>query len=439
MKKLDRIGSVLLVLALMTVFLFGLSGCGGNTETGADTAAETPVQEAAAPEEPAEAPEAESVAGSYDFTFDGNIGPETLTFTLEEDGTATLKSDGGIGPWYATYTSEGNEVSLSGISNPNDAISAIPGLWPNWIDTTTGDAVIILDIAAGTYEFVDNGNEAGGPSGEASGEADSSSSASGEASYFDGEYEIWENYPYGELSGQTLNAKFKEQPGARPVLFVVPGGAFRFVDNGHLQDFYDYFVEQGYLVVQINYTVGADTYPQAIIDVKSAVQYVVDNAAPMHADVSDMTILGCSAGGYLAAMAAFTDGGDFVAEGVEDYTYSLKALVDFFGATQWMTEDYLPGPSSPEASWIGSDIAAMADELDPLSYLDAGDVAKVWISHGTADTTMDIGQSEQFYDGCVAVLGADNVHFETIEDAGHEGAAFYTAENFALVDTFLSE
>lgn len=277
-----------------------------------------------------------------------------------------------------------------------------------------------------------------GGSAAASGEI-GDSSASGEASYFDGEYVIWENYPYGELSSQTLNAKFKEQPGARPVLIAVPGGAFRFVDNGHLDDIYAYFVEQGYLVVQVNYTVGADTYPQAIVDVKSAIQYVVDNADVFHADVSDITLLGCSAGGYLAAMAAFTDADDFTADGAGDYTYEIKNLVDFFGATQWMTDAYLAGASSPEASWLGADIASMADVLDPLSYLDAGDVVRVWISHGTADTTMDIGQSEQFYDGCAAVLGADNVHFEIIEGAGHEGDAFYTAENFALVDAFLSE
>ena len=113
--------------------------------------------------------------------------------------------------------------------------------------------------------------------------------------------------------------------------------------------------------------------------------------------------------------------------------------MDFFGATQWMTEGYLAGEGSPEAEWIGGDIASMAEELNPLTYLQEGDVARIWISHGTADTTMDIGQSEQFYDGCVSVLGEDAVHFEPIEGANHEGAAFYTAENFALVDAFLSE
>ena len=104
-----------------------------------------------------------------------------------------------------------------------------------------------------------------------------------------------------------------------------------------------------------------------------------------------------------------------------------------------MTDAYLAGEGSPEDEWIGSDISAMAEELDPLSCLDDGDVEKVWISHGTADTTMDIGQSEQFYDGCAAVLGEDAVHYEPIDGANHEGAAFYTAENFALVDAFIAQ
>ncbi len=263
-----------------------------------------------------------------------------------------------------------------------------------------------------------------------------SSEASGEANYTDGEYVVWENCPYGDLDAQTFNAKVKGAD-ARPVLFVVPGGAFRFVDNGRLSDIYDYFVEEGYLVVQLNYTTGEGTYPQAIVDVKSSIQYVVDNADVLHADVDNMTVLGCSAGGYLGAMAVFTDSDEFKTD--SDYTYSIENFVDFFGATQWMTEAFLVDEGSAEYAWIGSDIAAMADELNPLNYLTEDDpVEKIWVSHGTADTTIDPGQSEQFFNGCVEVLGEDNVHFEAVDGAAHEGAAFYTAENFSLVNEFIS-
>lgn len=229
------------------------------------------------------------------------------------------------------------------------------------------------------------------------------------------------------------------------MVIVVPGGAFRFVDGGRYQTIAEALCEENYLVIQLNYTVGAGTYPQAIVDVKTAIQYVVDHADELHADTADITVMGCSAGGYLVAMSVLTEGDDFKAtDDAPAYTYHVKNLVEFFGATQWMTDALCGdiGASAPESEWVGGDVSAMSAEeravLDPLSYLDSSDVTKVWISHGTADTTMPILNSEQFFSALKAVLGEDNVHYEVIEGAGHEDPAFYTEENFALVVDYIN-
>ena len=341
------------------------------------------------------------------------------TVTLNEDGTYEIyEGNDQIGD--KTYTGEswtdnGDGTFTTGPMNEDyrplagwfDADGT--GHWGN-----VGDGVVV---------GMTDGSAAGAASGEAS-----EASAEPLHEVADG-FETWSNTPYGDLAAQTFSAKVADDGTAHPVLIAVPGGAFRFVDGGHWSDISGYFADNGYLAVQLSYTTGADTYPQAIEDVKTAVQYVVDHAEELHADPESVTLLGCSAGGYLAARAAFD---------TEGYAYKVKNLVDFFGATQWMTEGFLPGEDSPEASWIGADIASMAEELDPLSYLDEGDVERVYISHGTGDTTMDIGQSEQFRDGCIAVLGEDAVHYEPIEGANHEGAEFYTADNFALVDAFIN-
>ena len=78
------------------------------------------------------------------------------------------------------------------------------------------------------------------------------------------------------------------------------------------------------------------------------------------------------------------------------------------------------------------------DAIDPLNELDTADVTKVWVSHGSADTTMPILNSQQFYDGVTSVLGEDNTHFEILEGAVHEDDAFYTAENLTQVSEFLN-
>ncbi|MBQ6322358.1 MAG: MFS transporter [Lachnospiraceae bacterium] len=127
-----------------------------------------------------------------------------------------------------------------------------------------------------------------------------------------------------------------------------------------------------------------------------------------------------------------------------DYSYSVYGLIDFFGATQWMTDALFAdiGPDAAESEWLGKDVSAMdkadRDAIDPLNELDTADVTKVWVSHGSADTTMPILNSQQFYDGVTSVLGEDNTHFEILEGAVHEDDAFYTAENLTQVSEFLN-
>ena len=426
----------IIALLLALVMCLALAACG---ETAAPAATETsaPVEEAPAP---VEEPVAEtSVAGTYTFDFSGQMGDETFTLTLNDDGTCHLELNPMLGPWDGVYSNDGNHVSVSSLENPNAQMGKTPDLWANWFDGATGACELDLNDD-GTFTFVEReGADAAAPMGMMPG-------AEGGALPAEDGYTTWENEPYGEGAAQTFNGMMKNGPGARPVLIVVPGGAFRFVDGGRYSTIAETLCEENYLVVQLNYTVGANTYPQAIVDVKTAIQYVVDNADVLHADVSKISVLGCSAGGYVASMAVLSDADQFKANDSDpDYTFQIAGLVDFFGATQWMTDALYAdvGAKAPESEWLGSDVSAMSkadrDAIDPLTYLDGNDVTKVWISHGTADTTMPILNSEQFYEGLKAVLGEENVHYEVIEGAGHEGAEFYTAENLLAVIGFLSK
>ena len=54
-------------------------------------------------------------------------------------------------------------------------------------------------------------------------------------------------------------------------------------------------------------TAGRTTFPEAIWDVKAAVQHLRGSAAELRVDPERIGILGGSAGGYLAAMVALTD------------------------------------------------------------------------------------------------------------------------------------
>lgn len=86
--------------------------------------------------------------GVYTYDYEGMGGAETAQIVLNEDGTVQfqMKDHPMLTDVYAgTYTSEGNVVTITGLTNV-DASSEykIPGLW-EWIDATTGDAVITVN------------------------------------------------------------------------------------------------------------------------------------------------------------------------------------------------------------------------------------------------------------------------------------------------------
>lgn len=92
--------------------------------------------------------------GSYKYSFKGMMGEETVQMDLEEGDIRRFSLPGHpmIKDVYAgTYTVEGNTVIIRGLANVDSSSEyKTPGLW-DWIDKETGDAVIIVDTAAGTF------------------------------------------------------------------------------------------------------------------------------------------------------------------------------------------------------------------------------------------------------------------------------------------------
>lgn len=96
----------------------------------------------------------QAAAGTYTYDYEGIGGTETAQIVLNDDGTVSfqLKDHPMITDAYAgTYTREGNVVTIKALTNVDTASEyKIPGLW-DWIDNATGDAVITVDDATGTF------------------------------------------------------------------------------------------------------------------------------------------------------------------------------------------------------------------------------------------------------------------------------------------------
>ncbi|MCR4904224.1 MAG: alpha/beta hydrolase, partial [Butyrivibrio sp.] len=190
-----------------------------------------------------------------------------------------------------------------------------------------------------------------------------------------------------------------------PLFVLVHGGGFVTNDNMSRQArlMINYYRDNGYAVASVNYRLAQEAlYPAAIEDVKAAVRFLRSHADEYGYNADNIAIWGESAGGYLAAMAAFTDDSEFNdLEYIDQDIYGdvsarVDTLVDFYGIIDMSTHEAdweelgLPmliyniannwamgymkevGASSIEEAWIGKAVSEMtADEfnqINPMYY-----------------------------------------------------------------------
>ncbi len=380
----------------------------------------------------------DSVSGEYRTElFDTTMGTkEKFVLKLMDDYTVTLSLEGEdgtpnqfMGPYSGSYWHEHNKVHLIELTNPNAQLSKAPDLWSDMIYASGdyGYATAILG-ENNFFEFVKISS-------------DGSNDEKGDESKEEG-YTEWKDAIYDTTNNLSFVAKMKNGPGARSAFITIPGGAFKFVDASAHADLRTNLADKNYVAITLTYRVGdKGKYPLSVQDVKNAIQYIYDNADLYHINKNDINVLGCSAGGYLASMAALTGASDFVSNKNESYSYTINSLVDFFGATQWMNDAYAYGDNSPEYSYMSKKFSELNDdekkECNPLSYASNCSIKKVWISHGSADNTVDKGQSKLFYEGLKETLGENNTHFEELYGATHEDKKFYASDNIDKVLSFI--
>ena len=137
-----------------------------------------------------------------------------------------------------------------------------------------------------------------------------------------------------------------------PVLLQVHGGAW-IIGNKRQQalPLMHHLAAHGWVCVATNYRLSPKaTFPDHLVDVKRALAWVREHVAEYGGDPDFVAITGGSAGGHLAALAAFTANDPEYQPGFEDVDTSVAACVPFYGVVRL----HRPLRRSEPTAWVVS-------------------------------------------------------------------------------------
>jgi acetyl esterase/lipase len=104
----------------------------------------------------------------------------------------------------------------------------------------------------------------------------------------------------------ALNVYQPLHPGKYPGVVQIYGGAWRAGSPNQDENFSRYLASRGYVVVAIDYRHAPQhRFPAQLDDVKMAIEYVRSHAGQWEIDPERLGIIGRSAGGHLATLAAY--------------------------------------------------------------------------------------------------------------------------------------
>jgi alpha-L-fucosidase 2 len=205
--------------------------------------------------------------------------------------------------------------------------------------------------------------------------------------------EIHRDIEYSRAEGMSLrlDASIPEGSGAFPAAIIVHGGGWVRGDKKiDVTPLFKPLSDAGIAWFSINYRLAADPlhFGVAINDVEAAIRFVKDNAREYRIDPDRIALIGESAGGQLAGMAALNN-----APGT-----SVKAVVALYAPTDLVslvkTSELIP--SSIRETLQGTPfeglLLARLAQLSPISKI-RPDMPPFLLIHGTADVLVPFEQS----------------------------------------------
>jgi pectinesterase len=163
-------------------------------------------------------------------------------------------------------------------------------------------------------------------------------------------------------------------------ILCVHGGGWASGDRSLLAPLAMELANQGYIAATVEYRLSPEAlYPAGIIDVKSAIIWLKENAGTYKLDINHIVILGTSAGATIASLVGNTPCHPLYQTPEGDTLYisdQVRAIINIDGILDFTDpaesgKDLDPEKPSAAARWLGATYAEDPDlwiEASPLTY-----------------------------------------------------------------------
>jgi acetyl esterase/lipase len=212
------------------------------------------------------------------------------------------------------------------------------------------------------------------------------------------------NHDGVELLGDLYLPNPAQSKGAKPTpaLVAVHGGGFVAGARGSFQYWGPHLAARGIAVFAVSYRLATQgkTFPQAVHDVLAGVQFLRGKAGEFGIGPERIGLLGASAGGNLAALAALGAGkfaGAYPQDAFAAVSNGVKALVGVYGVydvlAMWTADQVQGGRDNNVEKFLGAPPMANRQlyfDASPISYATlANNKITVLLVTGTEDDLVD--------------------------------------------------
>lgn len=230
-----------------------------------------------------------------------------------------------------------------------------------------------------------------------------------------------ENVVYRTIGTRELKADIyypleKKDPPS-PAVLLIHGGGWVSGSKENQRPMAQRLAQEGFVAVTIEYRLSREAlYPAAVIDIKSALDWMRENSKDYNLDKTQIAVLGASAGAQLATLVGVTPGSDIYEEPGCEIADEVQAIVNIDGIVSFIHPE-----AAAEGEIAGLWLGGLRDEnpsnwkeASPLEYVDGNTPPTIFIN--STQPRFHAGR-----DDMIKILDSNGIYSEvhTIPDTPH--------------------